>query len=138
MSAVSMQPTTPARGGRISGAGLLSGGELGEVVQRRWVCQRVATGRLLRRLAHQDPLDRDLEDLAAERPRDLGDLEDLVRDVTGRALLADAALDFGRELVAQLGAFAQDDEERHPSLGAGLGDVDDSESRTSGTSATAR
>src|SRR3954447_5241598 len=106
-----MQPTTPARGGRISGSGLLSGGELGEVVQRRGVRERVATGCLLRWLAHQDPLDRDLEDLAAECSRHLGDLEDLVRDMAGRALLADAAFDLFGQLVAQFGALAQDDEE---------------------------
>ena len=84
---------TPPHRGRISDSGLLSGGELGEVVERRRVRERVAAGRLLGGLAHQDALHRDLEDLAAQRPGHLGDLEDLVRDVARRALLADAALD---------------------------------------------
>src|SRR3712207_8045380 len=43
----------------------------------------------------------DLEDLAAERARDLIDLEDLVGDVARAALLSDAAPDLPRQVVVE-------------------------------------
>ena len=49
----------------------------------------------------------------------------LIRDVARRAALADAAGDLAPQLVVELGAFAEDDEQRHPAVGAGAGDVDD-------------
>ena len=55
--------------------------QLDEVVERRRVGERVAARRLLGRSAHQDPLHRHLEHLAAQGARHLGDLEDLVGDV---------------------------------------------------------
>src|SRR5512139_553946 len=87
-------------------------GELGEVVERGGVRERVAAGGTPGWVAHQDPLDRDLEDLAAQGPRHLGDLEDLVRDVARRALLANPALDLACQLVVQLRSLAQHHEER--------------------------
>ena len=58
----------------LSRSGVERAGHLDEVVERRRVGERVAAGRLLGRGAHQDPLDRHLEHLAAERARHLGDL----------------------------------------------------------------
>src|SRR5581483_2980779 len=89
-------PTTHRGQDRISSEG---GRELREVVEGARIRQRVAAGRALRGLSHQDPLDRDLEDLPAQRAGHLGDLEDLVGDVARRALLADAALDLGLQVV---------------------------------------
>src|SRR4051812_35055069 len=97
--------------------------ELDEVVERGGIRQRVAARRLLRRGAREDLLDRHLEHLAREGPRDFLELEHLARDVARRAVLADAGTDRLDELVVELGALAQDDEERHPVLVA-LRDVD--------------
>src|SRR3954451_14322553 len=98
--------------------------ELDEVVERGRIGERVAARRLLRRGAGEDLLDRHLEDLAREGPRDLLELEHLARDVARRAVLTDARADLLHEVVVDLGALAQDDEERHPVVVA-LRDVDD-------------
>src|SRR5262249_17920316 len=75
-------------------------------------------------LAHEDPLDGDLEHLAAQGPGDLLDPEDLVGHVARGALHADPALDLVLEPVRELRVRSGDDEERHPALGAGPRDVD--------------
>jgi hypothetical protein len=66
---------------------------------------------------------RHLEHLAAERARHLLDLEDLARHVARRAVLAHALGDRLLELLVELLALAQHDEQRHPGVVA-LGDVD--------------
>src|SRR3954468_15614142 len=98
--------------------------ELDEVVQRGGIRQRVAARSLLRRGAGEDLLDRYLEHLAREGPRDLLELEHLARDVAGRAGLPDAGADRLDRGVVEVGALAQDHEERHPVVVA-LGNVDD-------------
>ncbi len=62
--------------------------------------------------------------LSRERARHLGDLVHLVRNVAGRAVLADACGDAADEVVVESVAFPQHDEQGHPPFGAGPGYVD--------------
>src|SRR3954470_24820150 len=88
-----------ANGARATGGRLASGvayarpRQLDEAVQRLGVGERFAAGGLLGRVAHEDALDRDLEDLARERARDLGDGHDVAGDMARRDVLADALAD---------------------------------------------
>ena len=99
-------------------------GELDEVVERLRVGERVAARRLVGLLPHQDALDGHLEHLARQRARHLGDLLHLARHVARRAVLAHAPADRGDQVVVELGAVVEHDEQRHPVLLTGLRDVD--------------
>src|SRR5690606_1391946 len=116
--------TRGAPGAALGGLVLEPGRELGEPAERGGIGERVAAGGALGGRAREDALHRDLEDLARQGPGYLGDPVDLVGNVAWRAVVADSPRDALLELVGELGALAQDDEERHPALGAGAGDVD--------------
>src|SRR3954447_13105714 len=97
--------------GALVDAQLVRPGERGEVVERLRVRKRFAARRVRGINAHEDALDRHLEDLARERPRDRRDLPYLVRNVAGRAVFSDPPFDALEETVVELGALTQDDEE---------------------------
>ena len=114
----------PAAAGRL-GFDVEPSGELDEVVERHRVGERVARGRAVGGGAGEDSLYRDLEDLATQRARDLGDLVDRVRYVTRRALLANSPPQLRDQLVLERGTLSEHDEQRHPALGARPGHVHD-------------
>src|SRR4028119_1236594 len=90
-----------------------SSGELDEAVEGLGVAQGVAARGLVRRGAREDLLDRHLELLAIERLRDVGDGEDLVRDVARGGPLADAPRYLFLEVVVELDALLELHEEGH-------------------------
>jgi hypothetical protein len=54
--------------------------------ERRRVCERAAIDDLIGALAQQDSLDGDFDDLARQRPGYLRNLDDVVRQVSRRAV----------------------------------------------------
>src|SRR5919199_636150 len=92
---------------------LKSVGKLDEGLQGLWVAQRVFACGFFGRLLHQYLLYRHLYLLTVERPGDFGYLQDLIRHMPGRGILADAAFDLVHQPVVELRAFFEDDEERH-------------------------
>ena len=101
------------------------GGERRERVERLRVRERVAAGHALRRLAHQDPLHRHLEELPGERARNGVDRGDPIGDVPRRAVVANAPPQRLLERVVEHGAVAQHDEQAHHAVGALARHVDD-------------
>src|SRR5215204_7331388 len=99
-------------------------GEPGEVVEGIGVAQGVPAGRFFGWCAREDLLYGYLELLAVEGAGNVGDGEDLVRHVAGGSSVADAFLDPVYEVVAELGVFFEDHEERHKVLSI-LPDVHD-------------
>ena len=120
------------------GLGVVVFGELDEVVEGLGVGEGVAADDLGRVGAGEDPLDGDLDDLAGEGAGDRGDLADLVGDVAGGAALADRAGEGLAEVVVEVGALAEDDEELDHAVGALLREVDDEGVEDSSESRTAR
>src|ERR671921_2127229 len=106
-----------------AGSNLLD--QLREAIERCGVAEGLSACGLLGRGAGEDLLDGHLELLAVQSLGDLGDGEDLVGHVPGGGVLLDARLDPHFEVVVELDAFLQDDEERHKGASALSGDVDD-------------
>src|SRR5437763_10487451 len=92
----------------------LPGGHAGEDVEARRVDHRPGAHRLVEGSPGQDPLDRDLQLLAVERPRHLRDGADLVGHVARGELLAQAGRDAPAQAVVQPGPLPKHDEQEQP------------------------
>src|SRR3954453_2828450 len=85
--------------------------EVHEPVERSRVGESVPAGRTRCIAPHQQLLDRHLEELAGQRPRDVGHDDDLVGHVARRAVAPDARREGGADPVAQPRAAGEDHEQ---------------------------